>query len=287
MLTDEQKQFYADNGYVLVPGLLSPEEAAHYRKEAHDLSRRLSAIRDTNAAWGSASAVAMGKQTSLLHCHDVQFQSAAFSRLLVNEKLTSAAADIIGPNVQLHHTKMFIKPPEKGAPFPMHQDSPFFPHENHSMIAAIVHFDDAPLDRGCVRVVPGSHKRGMLPHNPEGSWHLPLGEYPLSDAVPIEAKAGDALFFSYLTIHGSGINESDEARTTVLIQMRDPADPPSFRAHESVGQGMMLAGIDPTCATRPAKERSQDAGGMLGEADGSEPAPVSMGGAMAGAMGKM
>lgn len=263
MLTAEQKQFYADNGYVVVPGLLSPDEAAFYRKEAHDLSARLSAIRNIDASWGSAAAEAMGKKTSLLHCHDVQFQSAAFTRLLANEKLAEAASDIIGPNVQLHHTKMFIKPPEKGAPFPMHQDAPFFPHENHSMIAAIVHFDDAPLNRGCVRVVPGSHKRGMLPHDSEGAWHLSPNEYPVADALPIEARAGDVLFFSYLTIHGSGINESDEARTTVLIQMRDPADPPSFRTHESNGQGMMLAGVDPSCATRPAWEQTQNTDGTL------------------------
>ena len=286
MLTDEQKRFYADNGYVLVPGLLSPAEAAAYRQETHDLARRLSAIREINSTWGSANTVT-DRPTQLLHCHDVQFQSAAFTRLLVNEKLTGAAADIIGPNVQLHHTKMFIKPPEKGSPFPMHQDAPFFPHENHSMIAAIIHFDDAPLEKGCVRVVPGSHKGGLLPHIADGAWHLSPEEYPVADALPIEAKAGDALFFSYLTIHGSGINESGEARTTLLIQMRDPADPPSFRAHESNGQGMMLAGVDPTCATRPPWERSQQPDGRVGEANGGAPQPVAMGmgGAMAGAMG--
>ena len=287
MLTDEQKQFYADNGYVLVPGLLTPEEAAAYRQETHDLAQRLSAVREINATWGSADSVTKGKATQLLHCHDVQFQSAAFSRLLVNEKLTAVAADIIGPNVQLHHTKMFIKPPEKGSPFPMHQDAPFFPHENHSMIAAIIHFDDAPVEKGCVRVVPGSHKRGMLPHIAAGSWHLSPEEYPVSEAVPCEAKAGDALFFSYLTIHGSGLNESGEARTTVLIQMRDPADPPSFLAHESNGQGMMLAGVDPTCATRPPWERSQATDGTLGETNGSgaKAVPMGMGGAMSGSMG--
>jgi ectoine hydroxylase-related dioxygenase (phytanoyl-CoA dioxygenase family) len=48
----------------------------------------------------------------------------------------------------------------------MHQDEPYFPHDNHSMIAAIIHFDDAPLEKGCVRVVPGSHKLGPLQHNP-------------------------------------------------------------------------------------------------------------------------
>ena len=134
----------------------------------------------------------------------------------------------------------------------MHQDAPFFPHDNHSMIAAIFHFDDAPIEKGCLRVVPGSHKLGMLPHIGEGSWHLSPEEYPVEDALPIPAKAGDVVFFSYLTIHGSGINESQEARTTVLVQMRDPEDPPSIRTHESRGQGMMLRGIDPTCGYGPA-----------------------------------
>lgn len=291
MLTKEQKAFYAENGYVLVRGLLTPEEAVAYRQETHDLAQRLSATRDIGAGWGSAKEVT-SKPTQLLHCHDVQFQSAAFTRLLVDERLTSVAADIIGPNVQLHHTKMFIKPPEKGAPFPMHQDAPFFPHENHSMIAVILHFDDAPLEKGCLRVVPGSYKGGMLPHNPEGSWHLDPKEYPVAEAVPIPAKAGDAIFFSYLTIHGSGVNESSEARTTLLVQMRDPADPPSFRTHESQGQGMMLHGIDPTCQNRPSWERPQSPDGRMTEGDAMgesrEPAVAgAMGSAMGGTMGRM
>jgi len=247
ILTQEQKAFYDENGYILVKGLLSPEQAAEYRRESHLLAARLMERRSIDATWGSARAAVSGaKDTVIHHCHDVQFQSAAFSRLIVDERLTGVAADIIGsPNVQLHHTKMFIKPPEKGSPFPMHQDVPYFPHDRHSMIAAIVHFDDAPVNKGCVRVVPGSYKLGPLGHSSEGGWHLPFAEYPIESAVPCEAKAGDALFFSYLTIHGSGVNTSNEARTTVLIQMRDPEDPPTIKTHESRGQGMMLRGFDP------------------------------------------
>ncbi len=251
-LTEEQSAFYRENGYVLVKGLLTKERAAELRAESHALAARLSGEHDIDATWGAArEAVAGAKETKILHCHNVQFYSSAFSRLLVDEKLTGVAADIIGSNnVQLHHTKMFIKPPEKGSPFPMHQDVPYFPHDRHSMIAAIVHFDDAPVNKGCVRVVPGSHKLGPLPHIPEGGWHLPFAEYPIERAIPCEAEAGDALFFSYLTIHGSGINVSDEARTTVLIQMRDPTDPPTVKTHESRGQGMMLRGFDPLSAPR-------------------------------------
>ena len=256
MLSSAQVEFYRQNGYVLVPGLLSAEEAAFYREECHALAQRLSAGRNLDATWGSARALgAEAADTKVLHCHDVQFQSAAFARLIVDERLAGAAADIIGPNVQLHHTKMFIKPAEKGSPFPMHQDRPFFPHDRDSMIAAILHFDDAPLEKGCVCVVPGSHRLGPLPHQSAGGWHLSPEEYPLSSATPCPARAGDVLFFSYLTIHGSGLNVSSEPRTTLLVQMRDPLDPPTVRAHESRGQGMLLHGIDPSCATvRPSSE---------------------------------
>ena len=248
MLTQEQRDFYRENGYVLVEGLLTRPEAAALREEAHALIERLSAHRNVDATWGSArKAVQGGQETKLLHCHDVQFQSAAFSRLIVDERLTAVAADIIGsPNVQLHHDKLFIKPPEKGSPFPMHQDHPFFPHQKHSMIAAIIHFDDAPIEKGCVRVVPGSYKDGPIEHESEGGWHLPFEQYPIDAAVPCPARAGDVLLFSYLTVHGSGVNVSDEARTTLLVQMRDPADPPTIKTHESRGQGMMLRGVDPT-----------------------------------------
>jgi ectoine hydroxylase-related dioxygenase (phytanoyl-CoA dioxygenase family) len=240
-------EFFAENGYAVVRGLLGPEEAATLRAECHDLAERLSATHNLDATWGSARAgVAEAQETKILHCHDVQFQAAAFSRLIVDPRFTDYAAAFIGsPNVQLHHTKMFIKPPEKGSPFPMHQDAPYFLHDRHSMIAAIFHFDDAPIEKGCVRVVPGSHKLGVLPHSSEGGWHLPFEDYPIEDAVPIEAKAGDVLFFSYLTIHGSGVNVSDEARTTLLVQMRDPEDPPTELVHLSKGQGMMLRGINP------------------------------------------
>lgn len=252
MLTGDQLGFYNENGYILVPGVLTRGEAAELRAECHALAERLGASTSIDATWGSArAAVAQASDTRILHCHNVQFYAAAFSRLIVDERLTGIASQAIGsPNVQLHHTKMFIKPPERGSPFPMHQDHPYFPHDRHSMIAAICHFDDAPIEKGCVRVVPGSHRNGPLEHSSEGGWHLPFERYPIEAAVPCPARAGDVLFFSYLTIHGSGINVSNEARTTLLIQMRDPTDPPTIKTHESRGQGMMLRGIDPTAVPR-------------------------------------
>jgi ectoine hydroxylase-related dioxygenase (phytanoyl-CoA dioxygenase family) len=283
MLSPEQLKFYQENGYLHVKGLFTREEAAAFRQEAHALIDRLQKISTVEATWESAREVTMTK-TSLLHCHDVQFQSALLTRLIVDERLTGVAADIIGtPNVQLHHNKLFIKPPEKGSPFPMHQDRPFFPHDKDSMIAAIIHFDDAPLAKGCVRVVPGSHKLGPIEHLQTGGWHLPLEQYPIESSVACEAEAGDVLFFSYLTIHGSGVNVSNEARTTLLVQMRDPLDPPSVLTHLSRGQGMMLRGVDPSTgkATPVGKEpHDAPAGGTM--AGGTMAGGTMAGGTMAG-----
>ena len=241
----EVAEQYATEGYVLVRNLISRDEAEAYRAESHRLLADLA--RTDDPTWGSAAELAGELPTRLQHLHDAQFYSAAFSRLLVDDRFTSVAAAVLGGagNVQLHHTKLFVKPPENGSPFPPHQDHPFFPHTLHRVGAAIFHFDDAPEEKGCVRVIPGSHLGGPLQHDPAGSFHLP--QIPFSDTTPLPARAGDVLFFTYLTVHCSGVNVSDEPRTTWLVQYRDPADRLIGDSHtHSLGQGMMLAGTDPT-----------------------------------------
>ena len=124
--------------------------------------------RQLEATWGGKWREAQipeeeqGK-TSVLSIHDMQYHSAVFTRMLVNPRLSEAVADLIGPNVQLHHTKLHIKPPEKGSPFPMHQDYHYFPYEKDTMIAAVIYLEDATVESGCLCVMPGIHKQGPLP----------------------------------------------------------------------------------------------------------------------------
>jgi phytanoyl-CoA hydroxylase len=241
---------YRRDGFVLVKRLLRSDEAAMYRAECHALLARLTD--EADAAWESARSLdGTGAGVALRHCHDVQLYSAAFSRLLVDERFTEVAAAVVGPNVQLHHTKIFVKPPERGAPFPMHQDHPDLAHRAHTVAAAIFHFDAAPESRGCVRVVPGSHRLGPLRHESlGGGWHLPLDEWPLDRALAVPAEAGDVLFFSYLTVHGSGVNRSDEPRTTLLVQFHDPADEPVDDSNRALGRGLMLRGVSARVTAR-------------------------------------
>jgi phytanoyl-CoA hydroxylase len=245
-------QTYHDHGFVLVRQVFDEPTMNELRRETDALLERAnSGGRAMDATWRGTwretAGVGLAEEatTRVDSIHNLQNHSSIFTRLLVDSRLVDLAAEIIGPNVQLHHTKLHAKPPAVGSPFPMHQDYPYFPHQTDAMIAAIVHFDDATVANGCICAVPGSHKLGPLEHRSEGSFYLPMDEWPLERAVPLEAKSGDVLLFGYLTVHGSYVNRSDHPRRILLVQMRSPENKPLTEQHRSPGQGMMLRGINP------------------------------------------
>ncbi len=233
--------FYREHGYLLAKGVFGAAEVEEMREA---IGRILDAVagteHDENHRWG-----AVREETVLKGFHNVQYHAGVFTRAVAHPRLVGVLTSLIGPNVQLHHTKMLVKPPEQGAPFPMHQDYPYFPHERHTMLAASIHLDDADEENGCLRVVPGSHLRGPIEETGESH----ALDVPLSAGTPLPASAGDVAFFNYLTIHGSGVNRSARTRRNVLFQYRDPEDPPLLRdgreEHVNWGQGLMVAGHNP------------------------------------------
>jgi ectoine hydroxylase-related dioxygenase (phytanoyl-CoA dioxygenase family) len=242
-LTDHVNRYQSD-GYTLIPGLFSAGELDRLERSFDGIvARRVAAGAALDATWQGARWRDRhgAHDTVVLHTHDLQSYCAEWTRALTADRFTGAMSALLGtPDVQLHHTKLFLKPPERGSPFPLHQDHPHFPHERHTMMAAVLHLSDATAEMGCIRVVPGSHRLGPLPTGER--YHLDPDEWPVERAVPCEAARGDVLFFSYLLVHGSGVNRSPRTRKTVLIQVRDAADRQLTDQHRSHAQGLMLRG---------------------------------------------
>jgi ectoine hydroxylase-related dioxygenase (phytanoyl-CoA dioxygenase family) len=258
MLTQEQVAFFHENGYLRIPAVYSKEET---RKMSDELDRLIQEWSTTNVGWtGPWRQVYMSpdveKRSKLTHLHDLHFYSEAWCRAVSSPRMAEAMADLLGPNVELHHTTLHCKPPETGMPFPMHQDSPFYRHEGFGYVDAIVHVDDATRENGCLKFLPGSHKQGHLDHvlkNPDGtgcSPHLPTDKYRLKDAVECPAEAGDVVAFSVYTIHGSEINGTDRWRRLVRVGYRDPLN--KQIAGQSLGRaGLMVHGTRPLGALEP------------------------------------
>jgi phytanoyl-CoA hydroxylase len=231
-------RLYEENGYLLAREVF---DAAEVQEMRDAIARIIESVEgtadDRNHRWSGVD-----ESLQLKGFHDLTYHDAVFTRMAAHPRLVAVLTDLIGPNVQLHHSKMLVKPPEQGAPFPMHQDQPYFPHERHTVLAASVHLDDTDEENGCLHVVPGSHKLGPL----EASGEAHTVDYPLESGTPCPAAAGDVLFFNYLTIHGSGTNRSSRTRRNVLFQFRDPADAPVLRdgveEHVDWGRGLMVAG---------------------------------------------
>ena len=246
MLSNSDVEFYRANGFIHLKGVYSPGEVAAMRSATDSvIARAIEARHNPSFLWqGRFLSEEERSHLDINGIHDAQYHDAVFSRMLLNEPLLSAVESLIGSNIQLHHTKLVVKPPERGAPFPMHQDYPYFPHERHTMLAASIHLDDTNVQNGCLRVVPGSHLGGPLNLDASGLFLRPE-DYPMEEQLACPAAAGDVIVFNYLTIHGSGLNTSSGPRRNWLIQMRDPTDRPTVDVHVSRGQGMMLRGLNP------------------------------------------
>ena len=143
---------------------------------------------------------------------------AGSGRFFIRRFLDVAEA-ILGPNIILHHSKLFQKPAELGAPFPMHQDWQYFPSLKDSMMAAVIHVSAATDEMGCLRVYPKSHRLGRLEQSSGQAESEMLRRFPIEGATPLEAEPGDVVFFHYCTVHGSMPNRSDRPRKTVLVQL--------------------------------------------------------------------
>jgi len=221
MLTKEQVEAYHRDGYLKVESLFTPEEVRELNSEMVRIIRE----------WGQETIGWRGpwrdryldeeerQTTKAVFMHNPHFYSSAWGRVIFHPRLVGAVQDLIGDAVQWHHTVLHGKPPEKGTPFPMHQDYPFYPHDGLDFVDCLAHLDDTPLESGALRVVPGSHKNGTLEHitGPDTAPHLPTDKYhpTFIDSIPIPAKAGDFIFFSYCLIHWSNVNRTNDWRRSV------------------------------------------------------------------------
>jgi ectoine hydroxylase-related dioxygenase (phytanoyl-CoA dioxygenase family) len=152
--------------------------------------------------------------------------SSAFTRAAMNETTLDLVEAVLGPNLELFDQgQSLVKEPVGGHPKLLHQDAAYFEHRFEGPMAQLNYVVDTDLNNGCLHVVPGSFKLGMLKHEDTFS-HLGLNEeeWPWEKSVPIEGKAGDSIFFHVKCIHGSKPNWSDKARPVFINRYRNADD---------------------------------------------------------------
>ncbi len=146
--------------------------------------------------------------------------------------------------MELHRSTLPIKLAQTGHPFPIHQDNPFYIHENRRFIDTLVHLEDICHENGEICFLAGSHKNGFPEHNTQledgaaSTPRLPTDEYHLEDSVPVPDKVGDVVQFCINTVHGPCINKTKKPFRLVRIGYRGPDN--KQLVEQSVGRPKLM-----------------------------------------------
>jgi phytanoyl-CoA hydroxylase len=262
-LTSAQREiaaFYNENGYYVYENAFSPEEIRELREETVRIcAGDVGAVSGTNVEGRRAGETDDEMLRRFLCIHFPHKISEVMYRALAHPAIVETLTACISPNVKAMQSMLFIKASGKPGQA-WHQDEDYIPTRDRSLCGAWIAMDDAVIENGCLWIIPGSHKPGILW---EQQWHgdkrfdcaLESINFPYADedAIPVEVKAGTVVFFNGYTLHRSlpNVAESGYRRALVNHYMSAESYLPWF------GQGgggiakldhrdiVMVAGTDP------------------------------------------
>lgn len=211
-LTDEQICAFDSDGFLVIDDVFTPEDVESLRKAAAD-----SSVMEAQNEKGFAE--------KTVHLLAITTYHPTMMELAKHPGIIDRIRPLIGDDIQLEHSKLATKPPAKGkGPFHWHQDFAFFPHTNTSLVAVMVMLDDATPENGCMQIVRGSHRWGLLDHMVDGAFTGACQESSRwGDArliANITPKAGGISIHHCLALHGSEPNVSGRPRRGLVFQYR-------------------------------------------------------------------
>ena len=216
---------YSNNGYVIIENALPQQLVDDLCNEAAEvcLGQR-GEIAGAGELEGLDDASLLQKIIAIHFPHKL---SGSLRDMLSHPIVIDTLTQIIGPNVKCMQSMFFVK--HAGRPGQAwHQDETFIPTRDRSMTGVWIALDKATVDNGCLWVIPGSHKSGVLwpgraHSNPEFDHTEEAFGYPFSEdeAIPVELEPGSILFFNGYLLHKSNKNvtESGSRRSYVCHYM--------------------------------------------------------------------
>jgi ectoine hydroxylase-related dioxygenase (phytanoyl-CoA dioxygenase family) len=167
--------------------------------------------------------------------------------ICINEQILDYVEDLIGPDYFMWASSFFIKDPHSPEVVTWHQDSFYWPITPPESCTVWLAFSDSDKENGAMRVLPESHKGGIIKHRTTDNANSLLtlecdtGIYREDSAVYLNLKAGQISIHDDKIIHGSLDNKSDRPRIGFTIRYSktnvkcDLAVNPNFKTHHCRG----------------------------------------------------
>ena len=222
MLTQDQKDFYDENGYLMVEDVVTPEELAKLREITYGLIEGSREVSESTGVYdldkGHSAEAPRLTRIKLPHKVDPYYW-----QVLTQSKVTQVLNDLLGPDTIINTSKLNTKAPGGGAAVEWHQDWAFYPHTNDDLLAFGLMLEDVDEANGPLMVIPGTHKGPVLSHHVNGVFAGAVDpEDPLFErdkAVTLTGKAGSMTVHHVRTLHGSAPNMSDRNRLILFYEL--------------------------------------------------------------------
>jgi len=217
MLSEEQMQFYKDEGYLILRGLMPLAEAEEYRDDLYRMlakpwtgSKRLGISyeekaknRDPRNPLGASFVM----QSPLL--------GERWFKLTMHPRLVEPIVDLLGPNINLHDQKIPIKPPGHKSHQRWHQDWAYEEHDRPELAAVLLYLDETAPGAGATMLAPKTHHNGPMPHTREDAGRSIPDEMIMGKIEQPSMEVGDAIIIHTQLAHRVGDNATEKTRAMV------------------------------------------------------------------------
>ena len=205
-LSSNQLKQYNDEGFVSPINIFSKEKAKEIRNEIELIENKIPNELEKSGRYNA------------------HLISPLLDEVTHNSKILDAVQSLIGENILVCGTTLFIKNPNEKGFVSFHQDAKYIGLEPHNWVTAWVAITDSNEKNGCMRMWSGSHKDNLKEHEEkfnEGNL-LTRGQtvknVPKLETTPLILEAGQMSLHHPTVVHGSELNKSNDRRIGFVIQ---------------------------------------------------------------------
>ena len=205
-LSPNQLKQYEDEGFVSPINIFSKEEAKEIGDEIELIENQ------------------MPEELEKSGRYNAHLISPLLDEVTHHPKILDAVQSLIGEDILVCGTTLFIKNPNEKGFVSYHQDAKYIGLEPHNWVTAWVAITDSNENNGCMRMWSGSHKDNLKEHDQKFNQGnlLTRGQtvknVPKEETTPLVLIAGQMSLHHPTTVHGSELNKSDDRRIGFVIQ---------------------------------------------------------------------
>lgn len=220
-ITPDDVASYEEQGFLVVPNVLSESELDVVRLELAELVDKASGVTENDAVYDleDSHTQAAPRVRRIKEPHVVMPSVAALVR---HRRMIEILCQLIGPGVRFQTSKLNTKSAGDSSAVEWHQDWAFYPHTNDDLVAVGIMLDDVDHDNGPLCVLPGSHRGAIHDHHANGLFCGAIdpiaSPIDFSSAVELTGSAGSMTFHHVRAVHGSAPNRSTRSRNLLLFQ---------------------------------------------------------------------